>query len=273
MMVTPLWWPGFRRAGRRPIPLLRQLVIIGGILRWIGLVVAGVIGLVAPPKASLALVLLILAVAVYNSWAMLAVRNASDGSVLGIARAVTFLDQIGCLVFLAIFSHLPGGSQSAFYVPVVIEAVAIDRLEGAIVAVAIFVLGVTAIQADGAILGHQQFDWTVVLVWSLIILMVGAAMAAIDVISPGLVPSAETPPGPVSGVSAGGAPIEAGVRLPAREQEVLRLIATGYSNAMIAERLHLSETTVKTYVENLLARLSVKNRAEAVAVASRLGLL
>jgi DNA-binding CsgD family transcriptional regulator len=272
-MVTPVWWPGFRRAGRRPIALLRQLVIIGGILRWIGLVVAGVIGLVAPPKASLALVLLILAVAVYNSWAMLAVRNARDGSVLGIARTVTFLDQISCLVFLAIFSHLAGGSQSAFYVPVVIEAVAIDRLDGAIVAVAIFVLGVTAIQADGAILGHQPFDWTVVLVWSLIMLVVGAAMAAIDVISPGLVPSAETPAGPVSGVSAGVGPIGAGVRLPAREQEVLRLIAAGYSNAMIAERLHLSETTVKTYVENLLARLSVRNRAEAVAVASRLGLL
>ncbi|TMD04018.1 MAG: hypothetical protein E6J01_14570 [Chloroflexi bacterium] len=38
---------------------------------------------------------------------------------------------------------------------------------------------------------------------------------------------------------------------------------------MIAERLHLRETTVNPYVENPLARLSVKNRAEAVAAASR----
>ncbi|HEX2680721.1 MAG TPA: LuxR C-terminal-related transcriptional regulator, partial [Candidatus Dormibacteraeota bacterium] len=63
------------------------------------------------------------------------------------------------------------------------------------------------------------------------------------------------------------------IRLSPREQEVLKLIAEGNSNAMIAERLHLSETTVKGYVENLLTRLSVRNRAEAVAAASRMRIL
>jgi len=42
---------------------------------------------------------------------------------------------------------------------------------------------------------------------------------------------------------------------------------------MIADGLHLRETAVNPYVENPLARLSVKNRAEAVAAAPRPGLL
>jgi DNA-binding NarL/FixJ family response regulator len=53
----------------------------------------------------------------------------------------------------------------------------------------------------------------------------------------------------------------------------LRLVADGYSNTMIASRLHLSENTVKGYVESLLGRLNARNRAEAVAAASRLNLL
>jgi DNA-binding NarL/FixJ family response regulator len=63
------------------------------------------------------------------------------------------------------------------------------------------------------------------------------------------------------------------VRLSPREQEVLELVAEGYSNGMIASRLHLSENTVKTYVENLLSRLNARNRAEAVASASRQNLI
>src|SRR5207249_10000927 len=62
-------------------------------------------------------------------------------------------------------------------------------------------------------------------------------------------------------------------RLSPREKEVLQLVAEGYSNTMIARRLHLSDNTVKGYVENLLTRLNARNRAEAVATASRLHLL
>ena len=42
---------------------------------------------------------------------------------------------------------------------------------------------------------------------------------------------------------------------------------------MIAGHLHLSENTVKTYVESLLSRLHARNRAEAVAAASRAHLI
>jgi DNA-binding NarL/FixJ family response regulator len=54
---------------------------------------------------------------------------------------------------------------------------------------------------------------------------------------------------------------------------VLQLIAAGQSDAMIAARLHLSETTVKTHVGTLRTRLGARTRAEAVAIASRMNLL
>jgi DNA-binding NarL/FixJ family response regulator len=63
------------------------------------------------------------------------------------------------------------------------------------------------------------------------------------------------------------------LHLSPREREVLQLVAEGFSNTMIANRLHLSDNTVKGYVEALLTRLNARNRAEAVAAASRMKLL
>jgi DNA-binding NarL/FixJ family response regulator len=63
------------------------------------------------------------------------------------------------------------------------------------------------------------------------------------------------------------------VHLTNRELEVLSLMAKGYSNLMIAGRLHVTESTVKGYVESIFVRLNARNRAEAVAVASRLSLI
>jgi DNA-binding NarL/FixJ family response regulator len=52
--------------------------------------------------------------------------------------------------------------------------------------------------------------------------------------------------------------------LSEREGEVLRLIASGLSNAEIAQRLHLTVETVKTYVARILAKLGVRDRVQAV---------
>ncbi len=61
--------------------------------------------------------------------------------------------------------------------------------------------------------------------------------------------------------------------LSPRVSEVLRLLALGYENKQIATELEIAEATVKTYLRTLYENLDVRNRAEAVAVALRLGLI
>jgi DNA-binding NarL/FixJ family response regulator len=58
-----------------------------------------------------------------------------------------------------------------------------------------------------------------------------------------------------------------------REQEVLRLVGRGESNAAIGKELFVSEATVKTYVSRLLAKLELTNRTQAAILAHEAGLL
>jgi DNA-binding NarL/FixJ family response regulator len=60
--------------------------------------------------------------------------------------------------------------------------------------------------------------------------------------------------------------------LSPRERDVLGLIVTGATNREIAERLHLSPHTVKEHTSSVYRKLEVRNRAEAVQRAERLGL-
>jgi len=61
-------------------------------------------------------------------------------------------------------------------------------------------------------------------------------------------------------------------KLSPRERELLSLLAEGYSNAEIAERLFLSEGTVRNYLSNVFAKLGVSDRTQAAVLALKYGL-
>lgn len=82
----------------------------------------------------------------------------------------------------------------------------------------------------------------------------GRATLAPEAVQALIQPPAEKPPAP-------------GFSLTLREREVLALLVKGLNNNEIAERLSVSHATAKAHVSNILSKLSVSNRAEAVALA------
>lgn len=268
---------------------IRQLAKLGTVVRWPGLLFAAVLALVVPPRVPLGLALLLIWVAVYNAWGMIAISKADDNAVLRIGRALTLIDTLSYFLVLFVFGGV-GASTSIYaaYILLIVWMVAYDGAEGAMLCVAIFVVGMIGLHAALKAVFNQDFGGRDVLLWSLIMVVAGAILAAYDrIVVGGVLPQTQggvstdgsAPAGaiaPISGVTVETPVTSANVtavRLSPREQEVLRLVAEGYSNSMIASRLHLSENTIKTYVENLLSRLNARNRAEAVAAASRQNLI
>ncbi len=93
------------------------------------------------------------------------------------------------------------------------------------------------------------------------------------VVSPAMAPRFLSDLGvPGGSAQAGAGQLPTETQLTMREQEILRLVARGFSNAEIANELLVSENTVKSHVKNILGKLHMKNRSEAANYAGRLGL-
>lgn len=89
------------------------------------------------------------------------------------------------------------------------------------------------------------------------------AFAGHTIVPPGMMPAPDAPP-PVAP-----APFD----LTAREREILGMMAAGLTNKEIARRAALSLSTVKFHVSNIIAKLGVASRTEAVAIALTHGLV
>src|SRR5262245_57757556 len=96
---------------------------------------------------------------------------------------------------------------------------------------------------------------------------VAAGLLAVD---PALAAGLLAVPTPTRGADPAAAPLE---ELTPREREVLALMAEGLANKQIAQRLRISEHTVKFHVAAILAKLGAASRTEAGYVAARRGLI
>jgi DNA-binding NarL/FixJ family response regulator len=82
-----------------------------------------------------------------------------------------------------------------------------------------------------------------------------------------------SPSSPPAGPPAAAGAVPAPAELTPREREVLTLIGEGLSNRAIARQLFVSESTVKTHINNLFAKAGLRDRAEAVRYAFTHGLV
>lgn len=244
---------------------------LGIVLRWLTIAMVGVAGMLSPRVPPLLPVLLATGT-IYNAaiWAL--VSWSPQRWHRRAAFVVTVVDQLLCFSFLPIYGVVvPGGEGLGGYMIGVIEAVTYYGAPGAALSVSIFLGCTLTLQAADPALFQRTFNSTGVAGAALMIGLLAAILVAamrIRVLPVDRLASARD-----DLVTTGDPGHPAAVRLSRREQEVLRLLAEGYSNTMIASRLRLSDSTVKSYVENLLLRLNVRNRTEAVAAAARLQLL
>jgi len=154
---------------------LRRLARLGTVVRWPGLLFAAILSLAVRPISPIGLALVLIWVASYNAWGMIAISRADDESILRIGRALTLLDTLSYFLVLFVFGGV-GASTSIYaaYILLIVWMVAYDGAEGAMLGVGIFVVGMIthsllAAEADSKsdvqqairkLSGKPNYSWT-----------------------------------------------------------------------------------------------------------------
>lgn len=247
---------------------IRTLSRLFGVVRGIaGLLVLGLAALLVESSWKLGVVFLILFVTAYNALGLLAFNRGSAHTVLVVSRVIAVFDVFSFFVMLWSFGPTPPGALIACYIALLNVHVATEGIAGGVASVAMFVAGYAGLGFADQVVGHRAFPTTEFVLWAVVITVMAVSLLSIQQVL-----TARQPVAADEQETAKVIPAPA-FRLSPREREVLQLVSEGYSNTMIANRLHLSDNTVKGYVEGLLTRLNARNRAEAVAAASRMNLL
>ncbi len=249
---------------------VRQVMAGGTVVRWIALALSGIAGIAGHPRFAALLVPWILWVAAYNSGLIWLLPRLRDTGMRVVPPLLLLMDTLSFFVVLLILDGHPPESLFGVAAWILMEGAAYGGARGIAFALTLLLGAFVLLQVGFAFVGT---DWLVNvdrLLWPLIMAVTAVCLV---MLSKALSRSGlRALPSEAGNVRSPAARPPA-VRISTRERQVLLLVARGGSNRMIAERLHLSEHTVNSHIDSLLTRLNARNRAEAVALASQLGLL
>lgn len=252
---------------------MRLLLRVGGVFRWAVIGMVGVCAVVhaVPQPLPGTIVPWMAAAGLYAAVMPAASEKLAPGGAARMARALAAADLGALLALLAVYR---GDAPDGFYIAsalLLLEAAVVGGRWAAVAAGAALALAMGPLNFLSTLVVHHDITWQQMAedAGALSLLAIAVAMSSAML-------SAETSraaPQLPQAAEAPAADALSAARLTNRERQVLSLMASGYSNLMIAERLHVTGSTVKGYVESIFARLNARNRAEAVAVAVRLGLI
>lgn len=255
-------WPASGRPPEAIAPALRA----GAALRWCVVALVASAAATAPPRLPALAVGWLVLVSFYN----LVVQSAHDvlkgRHAHRVAQVQVVADAAAMLALAGMYEGLPPAELNAGFFLVLLEALIWCRGQGLILSIGLLGSGWAATDIVRLGLLHAGFDWR-----DFLSDLMAAGLVAVALLLAYRVLSGEAHCPTATADDAK----EAGLRigLSDREKEVLALISLGCSNRMIATRLHVAPSTVKSHVESILARLHARNRAQAVAIAGRLHLL
>ena len=261
-----MWLEPSRDVGPHAGLLLRN----GALLRWCAVALIIVRVVAHPPGLAALAVLWLLWMSSWNTALLWLGERLPPAPAARVAQAAVLIDAGALVALVYIFPNNPPDVVFGGVALVLLEAVICWGAWGVLITSSLTLGALTAVDGACSSLLHASVSWSDVGSKDVMIGLLSAALVmARRLLAHPLAPRAEDQAQPRDQAQ----PPAAGLRMTSREREVLTLLAEGCSNTVIARRLHVTESTVKRHVESILSRLNVRNRAGAVAVASRLGLL